>query len=207
MALWVAAALLLAAVVVGMGAGRLGAVAGRRPLRGHQHRLHAVPQREPVIELVAVASGFVLRAIAGGVATHVPLSNWLLVVTSFGALFVVTGKRRRSTGRSAGPGAAPPGPGALHRQLPQFHVDPHGGGDGHRLLPVGLRAHRAHVPGRASLHLDPAHRRAGGGGPFAGAPPGRGGDGGAPEELVLHDRSLQLLAVLWAVLFSVGLYG
>ena len=33
------------------------------------------------------------------------------------------------------------------------------------------------------------------------------GDGGAPEELVLHDRSLQVLAVLWAVLFSIGLYG
>ena len=50
-------------------------------------------KREPVIELAAVAAGFVLRAIAGGVATHVPLSSWFLVVTSFGALFIVTGKR------------------------------------------------------------------------------------------------------------------
>jgi len=50
-------------------------------------------KRVPVVELVAVASGFVLRAIAGGVADHVPLSNWMLAVASFGALFVVTGKR------------------------------------------------------------------------------------------------------------------
>jgi hypothetical protein len=46
-----------------------------------------------VIELAVVAAGFALRAIAGGAATHVPLSSWFLAVTSFGALFVVTGKR------------------------------------------------------------------------------------------------------------------
>jgi decaprenyl-phosphate phosphoribosyltransferase len=48
---------------------------------------------EPVIELAAVAMGFVLRAIAGGVATGIPLSNWFLIVVSFASLFVVTGKR------------------------------------------------------------------------------------------------------------------
>src|SRR5713101_3745292 len=35
---------------------------------------------EPVIDLAAVAAGFVFRAIAGGVATDVPLSNWFLIV-------------------------------------------------------------------------------------------------------------------------------
>lgn len=46
-----------------------------------------------VVELASVASGFVLRAIAGGVAAHVPLSDWFLAVTSFSAAFIVTGKR------------------------------------------------------------------------------------------------------------------
>src|SRR6185437_14847740 len=50
-------------------------------------------KREPVIEMAAVAAGFVLRATAGGAAAHVPLSNWFLVVTCFGALFIVVGKR------------------------------------------------------------------------------------------------------------------
>jgi decaprenyl-phosphate phosphoribosyltransferase len=50
-------------------------------------------KRAPVLELGAVASGYLLRAVAGGVATHVPLSSWFLAVASFGALFVVTGKR------------------------------------------------------------------------------------------------------------------
>ena len=50
-------------------------------------------KREPVVELAVVASCFVLRAVAGGVVAHVPLSNWFLVFTSFAALFIVTGKR------------------------------------------------------------------------------------------------------------------
>jgi decaprenyl-phosphate phosphoribosyltransferase len=50
-------------------------------------------KREPVIELAFVASGFLLRAIAGGPATGIPLSQWFLIVASFGSLFMVAGKR------------------------------------------------------------------------------------------------------------------
>jgi decaprenyl-phosphate phosphoribosyltransferase len=46
-----------------------------------------------VIDLAVVASGFLLRAIAGGVAVDVPLSQWFLLVASFGSLFMVAGKR------------------------------------------------------------------------------------------------------------------
>ena len=47
----------------------------------------------PVIDLAVVSSGFLLRAIAGGVAVGVPLSQWFLLVASFGSLFMVAGKR------------------------------------------------------------------------------------------------------------------
>lgn len=50
-------------------------------------------KRVPVIELACVASGFVLRAVAGGVCVHVPISAWFLIVTSSAALLVVAGKR------------------------------------------------------------------------------------------------------------------
>ncbi len=50
-------------------------------------------KRVPVAELMVVASGFVIRAMAGGVATDIALTEWFLIVTSFGALFVVAGKR------------------------------------------------------------------------------------------------------------------
>jgi heme O synthase-like polyprenyltransferase len=48
-----------------------------------------VLRRVAVVDLGAVASGFVIRVLAGGVATGVPVSRWLLIVASFGALFVV----------------------------------------------------------------------------------------------------------------------
>ncbi len=47
----------------------------------------------PVIELVFVASGFVLRALGGASATRVPPSGWFLAVCSLGALMVAIAKR------------------------------------------------------------------------------------------------------------------
>lgn len=48
----------------------------------------------PVVELACVASGFVLRALGGAAATHVPPSGWFLTVCSLGALLVAVAKRR-----------------------------------------------------------------------------------------------------------------
>lgn len=50
-------------------------------------------KHEPVVELACVASGFLLRALAGGVAAGIPLSPWFLLTTGFGSLFMATGKR------------------------------------------------------------------------------------------------------------------
>ena len=50
-------------------------------------------KHQPVIDLCIVASGFLLRAIAGGAAAELPLSQWFLLVTAFGSLFMVAGKR------------------------------------------------------------------------------------------------------------------
>ena len=48
---------------------------------------------QPVIDLAVVASGFLLRGVAGGAAAGIPLSQWFLLVAAFGALFMVAGKR------------------------------------------------------------------------------------------------------------------
>ena len=53
----------------------------------------AVWKHVAVLDLVAIASGFVLRAMGGAVAVDVPMSSWFVLVTTFGSLFVVTGKR------------------------------------------------------------------------------------------------------------------
>ncbi|MEY9967941.1 decaprenyl-phosphate phosphoribosyltransferase [Streptacidiphilus sp. MAP12-16] len=47
----------------------------------------------PVVELAVVASGFVLRALGGAAAVHVPPSGWFVLVCSLGALLVVVAKR------------------------------------------------------------------------------------------------------------------
>ena len=47
----------------------------------------------PVIALAVVASGFLLRGVAGGAAAGIPLSQRFLLVAAFGALFMVAGKR------------------------------------------------------------------------------------------------------------------
>ncbi|HEY5997984.1 MAG TPA: decaprenyl-phosphate phosphoribosyltransferase [bacterium] len=47
-----------------------------------------------IVDVMTLASGFLLRVVAGGVATGVPLSMWLLLCTSLLALFLGFGKRR-----------------------------------------------------------------------------------------------------------------
>jgi decaprenyl-phosphate phosphoribosyltransferase len=59
----------------------------------------------PVVDLAVVASAYLLRAIAGGVATGIPLSQWFLLVAAFGSFFMVSGKRyseMKSLGSEAG---------------------------------------------------------------------------------------------------------
>jgi decaprenyl-phosphate phosphoribosyltransferase len=46
-----------------------------------------------VVDVLAVAGGFLLRAVAGGVATGTRLSDWFLLVALFGSLFLVAAKR------------------------------------------------------------------------------------------------------------------
>jgi decaprenyl-phosphate phosphoribosyltransferase len=50
-------------------------------------------KHEPVLDLAVVTAGFVMRAVAGGLAAGLEISDWFLLVTGFGALFVVAGKR------------------------------------------------------------------------------------------------------------------
>lgn len=47
-----------------------------------------------LIDLMAVAAGFVLRTLAGALAIDVPISPWLYLCTLLGALFLVINKRR-----------------------------------------------------------------------------------------------------------------
>ncbi len=163
-------------------------------------------KHEPVIELAAVASGFVLRAIAGGASTHVPLSSWFLVVTCFGALFIVTGKRaaeHRSLGDGRGvhrPSLALYTPSFLRSTLTLsaavtvtayclWAFERAGQlSHAHHLVLMQLTVVPVVLGLLHVLRLLDA------------------GEGGSPEELVFRDRFLQVMGVLWVVLFALGLY-
>lgn len=160
-------------------------------------------KHEAVIDLGAVAAGFVLRAIAGGVATRVPLSNWFLIVACFGSLFMVTGKREAEVRLLGDDGEGHRA--TLGDYTPSFLRYVRSVSSGVAMTAYCLWAfEKAHgssgaiwyelsiipfVLGvlRYGLLID-------------------GGHGGAPEDVVLGDRALQALGVCLAVLFALGVY-
>jgi len=157
-----------------------------------------------VVDVVAVAAGFVLRAIAGGAAVHVPISNWFFIVASFGSLFMVVGKRRAEVGEM-GEMAVNTRP-SLSAYSSNFLSELQTVSISVVLVGYCLwafeKAGTAHtsVPWfqlsilpfamailRYALLVDSGH-------------------GGAPEDLIFHDRTLQVLGVLWLVIFASGVY-
>jgi decaprenyl-phosphate phosphoribosyltransferase len=50
-------------------------------------------KHQAVLDICIVSSAYLIRAIAGGAATNIPLSQWFLLVMTFGSLFMVAGKR------------------------------------------------------------------------------------------------------------------
>ena len=155
-----------------------------------------------LLDVIALASGFVLRAVAGAAATDVEISNWFFIVTSFGSLFMAVGKRHAEVvtmGDDAG----------SHRKVldgytPSFLAHLRSVSSGVVLVAYCLWAFEraeltdAMVPWYQMSIV-----------PFTTAVLRYAqlldtGEGGAPEELVLSDRMLLLSGAAWAVVFGIG---
>ena len=50
-------------------------------------------KHQAVLDICIVSSAYLVRAVAGGVATNIPLSQWFLLFVAFASLFTVAGKR------------------------------------------------------------------------------------------------------------------
>lgn len=50
-------------------------------------------KHQAVMDICIVSSGFLIRAIAGGAATNIHLTQWFLLMMAFGSLFMAAGKR------------------------------------------------------------------------------------------------------------------
>jgi decaprenyl-phosphate phosphoribosyltransferase len=159
-------------------------------------------KHQPVIDLAIVSSGFLLRAMAGGLASHIPLSQWFLIVAAFGSLFVVAGKRyselvshpdagTRKSLDSYTPGylrfvwSISAGVTIMAYCLWAFQVDVNG-------TPVawGPVSVAPFVLALLRYAVDVDH--------------GRAGD---PEQIVWSDRVLQALVLIWLVTFGIGAFG
>ena len=83
--------LLCIGLVAGVGAWNLGLVLFGYSLL--QVMYQGFLKKTALFDLVAVAAGFLLRAVAGGVASAILISPWFLTVTFCAALFMISGKR------------------------------------------------------------------------------------------------------------------
>jgi decaprenyl-phosphate phosphoribosyltransferase len=161
-------------------------------------------KNEPVLDIGVVAGGFIMRAIAGGVAAGVPLSHWFLIVTSFGSLFMVSGKRYAE---HVGLGEKRAG----HRSTLSQYSLPYlryvrSVSSSLVIVAYCLWAfQKAQTAGSAGFWFEVS---------IAPIVLGilryalvlDGGGGGAPEDVVLSDRPLQVLGLVWLVTFALGLY-
>ena len=162
----------------------------------------------PSYDVVAVAAGYVLRTIAGATAAVVPISPWFFVVTSFGALLMVAGKREGESNELAGSTPAPIRTTLgiyTATYLTYLRVGRLRRGAG-RLLPVGVRVRRR-AP--ALVAISPPRVVSDVGGtlfklsiiPFVIAILRYAllldqGEGSEPEKLVFRDRPLQIAGVV-----------
>jgi decaprenyl-phosphate phosphoribosyltransferase len=159
----------------------------------------------PVVDVLVVASGFVFRALAGGVAAPVALSRWFVLVVSSAALFVAAGKRYAELVRVERGGAGAP---AGRRVLAAYSER------GLRLLLAGSAGSALFaywVWAFAVPDVDDVPWR-----PLTAVPFTicllrysrllRGGAGEAPEEMVLSDRILILGGVAWLLLFGLAVH-
>jgi len=162
-------------------------------------------KHQPVIDIALVSSGFMLRAMAGGVAAGVILSQWFLLVAAFGSLFMAAGKRYAELKLSLRSGAK------IRKSLESY-------------TPTYLRfvwtlAATAVVLSYALWGFDLSQQVSGTAAvwyqismvPFTvailryAADVDRG-DGGAPDEIALNDRALQVLALAWVVTIAIAVY-
>ncbi|MCF3133909.1 decaprenyl-phosphate phosphoribosyltransferase [Streptomyces olivochromogenes] len=156
-----------------------------------------------VIDLVVVSTGFLMRAMIGGVALGIPLSRWFLITTGFGALFMVSAKRYSEAVQMAGKA------GATRALLTEYST-------GYLRFVWQLAAGVA-VLAYCMWALEE------GGVPHTSVLPWRQlsmvafvlavlryavfadrGTAGEPEDVVLHDRALALIGTVWLAMYGLA---
>lgn len=165
-------------------------------------------KHEPVIELALLSMGFLLRAVAGGAASGLPISQWFLIVAGFGSLFMAAGKRYSELKREEESGLEKSA--TRRRALNGYTLG--------YLRFVWSVAAAVAIMGYALWAFDVAQTPSSlpwaewSVLPFVLAILRYGvvidnGDAEAPEDAVLGDKVLMLLGLAWLILFGLGASG
>ena len=160
-------------------------------------------KRYVILDVVALAGCFVVRAVAGALVVGLPITGWFLIVVSFGALFVAVGKRHAETavlGQHRADHRA-----VLTHYTPALTQHLLSLSSAVTILGYCLWAFEV-APGPGELWLTFSVV------PFVIVMLRYGllvhtGGGGEPEDVFLRDRPLQVVAVAWVALLVPGLYG
>ena len=156
-------------------------------------------RRVILLDILAIAGCFVLRAAAGGVAADVRLSRWFLVVTSCCAIFLVSGKRHAELVDNTRAGLTRA---TLRRYSSSLLRLVLVGAAGGAVIAYAIWAFRRPEHGPwYEITIVPFVLWLGRYGVLLGR-----GAGEAPEEVILHDWVLLALGLAWTVLFLCGIY-
>lgn len=166
-------------------------------------------KHEPVLDIAIVASGFLLRAIAGGVASGIALSQWFLLVTAFGSLFMVAGKRYSEIRLAEAAGGTTRA--SLLRYTPTYLRFVWGLAASVMVTAYALWAFEIREGDSATVSAGGSTWSAISIVPFVlavlrYAVDVDGGRAGAPEDIALRDRVLQVVALAWVASFALGVY-
>jgi len=161
-------------------------------------------KNQPIIDLAMVAAGFLLRAVAGGVASGLALSQWFLLVASFGSLFMVAGKRYselKELGNEAGTRAS------LERYTESYLREVWSISVAIVIMSYSLWAFELPGPQPWGISWSAISIA-----PFTlallrYAMKVDQGAAGEPEDVALRDRTLQVFAVLWAIPMAIAVFG
>lgn len=156
----------------------------------------------PVVDLVSVAAGFLLRALGGAAAVEVPVSSWFFIVASLGSLFIVGGKRESELRNVAAEGTRSSLGMYSHSFLTYVRAMSSGAAVVAYTLWAVERDHMLELPiPLFALSIVPFLL-----GILRYAMLVDSGAGESPEELLLRDRALQIFGLLLVGLVMLGIY-
>lgn len=156
-----------------------------------------------ILDLVILSSGFILRLLGGAYAAEVEVSDWFLLISLFGSMFIAAAKRFAEK-KELGERAA-----ELRPTLGEYSTEYLGFIRNVSVAALVMsyclwaveRANVTEASPWAQLSIIPFLIAV-----LRYALLVDQGKGSAPEDVILHDRQMRFMGLLWVVILGIGMY-